>query len=158
MKSRACWRRHQPQVQGGAERRLWCGLRGPRSSALKVSDIDSARMMIRVEQGKGRKDRNAMLSPMLLELLREWWLRRAARGAGCFLAANPVKPMTTRQLNRLPRGGRSGGDQKARDSAHAAAQLCNASLGADTDIRVIQVLSGTTSSTPRHATRASLPA
>ena len=40
--------------------------------SLKVSDIDSERMLIRVEQGKGRKDRNAMLSPALLELLRAW--------------------------------------------------------------------------------------
>jgi integrase/recombinase XerD len=41
--------------------------------ALKVCDVDSKRMMIRVEQGKGRKDRHAMLSPRLLELLRDWW-------------------------------------------------------------------------------------
>jgi hypothetical protein len=41
--------------------------------ALKASDIDSKRMMLRVEQGKGRKDRFAMLSPQLLELLRDWW-------------------------------------------------------------------------------------
>ena len=48
--------------------------------ALKVGDIDSERMMLRVEQGKGRKDRYAMLSPLLLELLRAWWRegRRAA--------------------------------------------------------------------------------
>jgi len=41
---------------------------------LRVSDINSKRMVIRVEQGKGKKDRNAKLSPRLLELLREWWL------------------------------------------------------------------------------------
>jgi len=40
---------------------------------LKVADIDSARMLIRVEQGKGRKDRYVMLAPDLLDLLRQWW-------------------------------------------------------------------------------------
>ena len=49
------------------------GLRVSEVAALKVDDIDSTRMLIRVEQGKGRKDRNAMLSPQLLELLRLWW-------------------------------------------------------------------------------------
>src|SRR5580693_5707666 len=49
------------------------GLRVSEVAALKVSDIDSERMMLRVEQGKGRKDRYAMLSPVLLELLRDWW-------------------------------------------------------------------------------------
>jgi integrase len=47
--------------------------------ALKVSDIDSERMLLRIEQGKGRKDRFAMLSPRLLELLRDWY--RIARPA-----------------------------------------------------------------------------
>src|SRR5271169_4855603 len=49
------------------------GLRVSEVVALKVSDIDSKRMMLRVEQGKGRKDRHAMLSPVLLELLRDWY-------------------------------------------------------------------------------------
>ena len=49
------------------------GLRAFEVVALKISDIDSKRMLIRVEQGKGRKDRYAMLSPQLLELLRDWW-------------------------------------------------------------------------------------
>jgi integrase len=52
------------------------GLRVSEVVALKVSDIDSERMMLRVEQGKGRKDRHAMLSPVLLELLRDWPARR----------------------------------------------------------------------------------
>ena len=49
------------------------GLRASEVIALKVGDIDSQRMTLRVEQGKGRKDRYAMLSPVLLERLRAWW-------------------------------------------------------------------------------------
>src|SRR6202043_1339091 len=49
------------------------GLRASEVVALKVSDVDSMRMVIRVEQGKGRKDRHVMLSPHLLDLLRAWW-------------------------------------------------------------------------------------
>lgn len=49
------------------------GLRVSEVAHLKVDDIDSTRMLIRVEQGKGRKDRNNMLSPRLLEPLRMWW-------------------------------------------------------------------------------------
>lgn len=56
------------------------GLRVSEVAHLKVDDIDSKRMLIRVEQGKGRKDRNAMLSPQLLELLRLWWREGKRRG------------------------------------------------------------------------------
>jgi integrase/recombinase XerD len=56
------------------------GLRAAEVISLKVGDVDSKRMVIRVEQGKGRKDRYVMLSPHLLELLRAWW--RAARPQG----------------------------------------------------------------------------
>src|SRR6185437_4480329 len=56
------------------------GLRVSEVAALKIGDIDSTRMLIRVEQGKGRKDRNAMLSPQLLELLRLWWREGKRRG------------------------------------------------------------------------------
>src|SRR4029077_670722 len=49
------------------------GLRVSEGVALQVGGIDSERMLLRVEQGKRRKDRNAMLSPQLLELLRDWW-------------------------------------------------------------------------------------
>ena len=53
------------------------GLRMSEVANLKVSDIDSKRMTLRVERGKGQKDRYVMLSPQLLDLLRDWW--RAAR-------------------------------------------------------------------------------
>jgi integrase len=64
------------------------GLRAAEVISLKVSDIDSKRMIIRVEQGKGRKDRYVMLSPSLLELLRAWWRAHGPR-AGCFQAVTP---------------------------------------------------------------------
>ena len=64
------------------------GLRVSEVASLKVDDIDSKRMLIRVEQGKGRKDRNAMLSPQLLTLLRLWWKegKRRRRHAAAWLA------------------------------------------------------------------------
>ena len=81
------------------------GLRVSEVVALKVGDIDSERMLLRVEQGKGRKDRHAMLSPQLLERLREWWregrrLGALLPGGWLFPARNPVEPLSTRQLNR----------------------------------------------------------
>ena len=51
-----------------------CGLRACEVVSLKVCDIDSAQMVIRIEQGKGRKDRYVMLSPDLLNMLRQWWM------------------------------------------------------------------------------------
>ena len=75
------------------------GLRVSEVVALKISDIDSERMVIRIEQGKGHKDRYVMLPPHLLELLRAWY--KAARPQGwLFPGMNPVNPMTTRQLTR----------------------------------------------------------
>ena len=75
------------------------GLRVSEVVALKVSDIDSKRMVIRIEQGKGHKDRYVMLSPHLLALLRAWY--KAARPQGwLFPGMNSVNPMTARQLRR----------------------------------------------------------
>src|SRR5262245_30930393 len=56
-----------------------CGLRAGEVVGLKVKHIDSAQSIIRVEQSKGRKDRNVMLSPEMLDLLREWWKVRPTR-------------------------------------------------------------------------------
>ena len=76
------------------------GLRAMEVVALKVADIDSQRMLIRVEQGKGRRDRFAMLSPKLLELLRDWY--RIARPRMFFFPGqDKIGPMTPRQLNRI---------------------------------------------------------
>jgi integrase/recombinase XerD len=107
------------------------GLRAAEVVSLKVSDIDSKRMIIRVEQGKGGKDRNVMLSPSLLELLRAWW--RTARPQGwLFPGRDPAQPMTPRQLNRAcPCRRACRPHQQERLAAHAAAQLCHPSVGAE---------------------------
>jgi integrase len=81
------------------------GLRVSEVAALKVDDIDSTRMLIRVEQGKGRKDRNAMLSPQLLELLRLWWREGKRRNVmpshgWLFPGRSAAEPVSTRQINR----------------------------------------------------------
>src|SRR5215213_5785530 len=76
------------------------GLRVSEVVTLKVSDIDSKRMVIRIEQGKGHKDRYVMLSPHLLKLLRDWW-RIARPAVWMFPGRDPISPMTTRQLNRV---------------------------------------------------------
>jgi len=81
------------------------GLRASEVVALKVGDIDSQRMTLRIEQGKGGKDRYAMLSPVLLERLRSWWrvVRAQGRmldGGWLFPGINPIDPLSTRQLNR----------------------------------------------------------
>jgi integrase len=79
------------------------GLRVSEVVALKVGDIDSERMLLRVERGKGRKDRHAMLSPQLLELLRAWWREGRRRslllpGGWLFPGRNPVEPLSARQI------------------------------------------------------------
>jgi len=76
------------------------GLRAMEVVALKTTDIDSQRMLLRVEQGKGRKDRFAMLSPQLLELLRDWY-RIARPRLYMFPGRDKIGPMTPRQLNRI---------------------------------------------------------
>ena len=76
------------------------GLRGCEVVTLRVADIDSRRMLIRVEMGKVRKDRHAMLSPQLLSLLRAWWLQCRSRG-WLFPGQDSLRPITVRQLNRV---------------------------------------------------------
>jgi integrase/recombinase XerD len=118
------------------------GLRAMEVVALKITDIDSQRMLIRVEQGKGPKDRFAMLSPQLLELLRDWY-RIARPRMFLFPGRDKIGPMTPRQLNRI---------------CHMAAELAGLPtwvaphtlrhsfathlLEQHIDIRVIQVLLG----------------
>jgi site-specific recombinase XerD len=119
-----------------------CGLRVSEIVHLKVGDIDSARMLIRVEQGKGRKDRYVMLSPDLLELLRTWW--RAARPRGwLFPGRDPAQPVTTRQLDRACKMAATTAALDKRVSLHTLRHsFATHLLERKTDIRVIQALLG----------------
>ncbi len=86
-----------------------CGLRAGEVVRLKVGDIDSAQNIIRIVQGKGRKDRNVMLPADILGLLRQWWTERpnrqdkgvAATERWLFPGRKAGQPLTTRQFARL---------------------------------------------------------
>jgi integrase/recombinase XerD len=118
------------------------GLRVSEVVALKVSDIDSKRMVIRIEQGKGRKDRYVMLSPHLLELLRAWW--KLARPQGwLFPGQNRLNPLTTRQLNRACHAAADKAGIGKPVSMHTLRHsFATHLLEQNIDIRVIQVLLG----------------
>jgi integrase/recombinase XerD len=124
------------------------GLRSSEVIALKVGDIDSERMTLRVEQGKGRKDRYAMLSPVLLERLRAWWRLAHAQGkifskGWLFPGLNPMDPLSARQLNRAIRAGADAAGIDKRVSMHSLRHaFATHLLEQKVDIRVIQVLLG----------------
>ncbi len=124
------------------------GLRASEVISLKVGDIDSTRMTLRIQQGKGGKDRYAMLSPVMLERLRTWW--RVARAQGTMLEGgwlfpgmNPVAPMTARQLNRAVHEAALNARIDKRVSLHTLRHsFATHLLEQKVDIRVIQVLLG----------------
>src|SRR5271165_5662220 len=124
------------------------GLRVSEVVALKVGDVDSERMLLRVERGKGRKDRHAMLSPQLLELLRVWWREGRRRsqllpGGWLFPGRNPVEPLSARQLCRAVRAAAQAAGIKKRVSPHTLRHsFATHLLEQDVDTRVIQTLLG----------------
>lgn len=124
------------------------GLRVSEVAALKVDDIDSTRMLIRVEQGKGRKDRNAMLSPQLLGLLRLWWREGRRRNlmlphGWLFPGRNSVAPISMRQINRAIHEAADAAGLRKRVTPHTLRHsFATHLLEQDVDIRVIQVLLG----------------
>jgi len=120
------------------------GLRAAEVVSLKVADIDSDRMVIRVEQGKGRKDRYVMLSAHLLRLLRAYWKQARPRG-WLFPGQNPVNPLTTRQLRRACHAAALAAGIDKRVSLHTLRHsFATHLLEQKVDIRVIQVLLGHT--------------
>jgi integrase/recombinase XerD len=118
------------------------GLRGGEVVMLRVGDIDSERMLIRVEMGKGRKDRHAMLSPQLLALLRAWWRQCRSRG-WLFPGRDPLQPITTRQLNRVCHMAAQAAGLGSWVTPHTLRHsFATHLLESHTDVRVIQVLLG----------------
>src|SRR5947199_6354984 len=137
-----------PKYKAALATAYGAGLRVSEVVALRVGDVDSERMLLRVERGKGRKDRHAMLSPQLLELLRAWW--REGRRLGVLLprgwlfpGRNPVEPLSTRQLNRAVHAAAEAAGIRKRVSPHTLRHsFATHLLEQDIDIRVIQVLLG----------------
>lgn len=124
------------------------GLRVNEVVSLKVTDIDSERMVIRVQQGKGSRDRQAMLSESLLEALRHWW-RIGHRNnvmlpnGWLFPGQNPVNPITTRQVNRVFHAVADSIGIKKKVAMHSLRHaFATHLLESGADIRVIQVLLG----------------
>ena len=128
-----------------------CGLRAGEIVRLKPKHIDSAQKIIRIEQSKGRKDRNVMLSPETLDLLRQWWKARRSR----YDAGTPVaerwlfpgnrrgKPMTTRQLSRLFHEAADAAGIKKAVTLHALRHsFATHLLEQGTNLRKIQLLLG----------------
>src|SRR6266571_3350152 len=128
-----------------------CGLRAGEVVRLKVKHIDSAQKIIRVEQSKGRKDRNVMLSAETLDLLREWWKARPSyddlatpvQERWLFPGRRRGKPMTTRQLNRLFHEAANAAGIRKGVTLHALRHsFATHLLERGTDIRIIQALLG----------------
>jgi site-specific recombinase XerD len=124
------------------------GLRVAEVAALKVSDIDSERMLLRVERGKGGRYRNAILPADLLTLLREWW--KAGRQQGVmhaqgwlFPGQQATKPISTRHLHRIVVEAAQTAEITKRVGPHTLRHSFATHLLEDgVDIRVIQALLG----------------
>jgi site-specific recombinase XerD len=128
-----------------------CGLRAGEVVRLKVKHIDRAQNIIRVEQSKGRKDRNVMLSAEMLDLLRQWWkVRPSHHDAGTpmqerwlFPGAKRGQTMSTRQLNRLFHQAADAAGIRKGVTLHALRHsFATHLLEHGTDIRKIQALLG----------------
>lgn len=118
------------------------GLRASEAVHLKVSDIDSERGIIRVEHGKGGKDRNVMLSAQLLAILRVYW-RLARPEVWLFPGREETKPIDVQVLYSACRSARTAAGIDKRVTVHTLRHsFATHLLESGTDIRIIQVLLG----------------
>jgi integrase/recombinase XerD len=118
------------------------GLRVSEAASLRVDDIDSQRMVLRIRQAKGRKDRYALLSPRLLELLRAYW--KAARPTTwLFPGQDPSRPITARTVNARCDAARRAAGLSKHVTVHTLRHSFATHLReAGTDLRIIPVLLG----------------
>jgi len=131
-----------PKYKAAMSAAYSAGLRVSEVVALKVADVDSKRMLLRIEQGKGRKDRLAMLSPRLLDLLRDWYCI-ARPAVWLFPGRDPMLPMTTRQLTRAVHIAARLAEINKRVTPHTLRHsFATHLLEQNIDIRLIQVLLG----------------
>ena len=118
------------------------GLRASEVVGLKVGDIDSGRMVIRVEHGKGGKDRTVMLSARLLGILRAYW-RLARPEHWLFPGREAAKPIDVQVLHAACRSARAAAGLDKRVTVHTLRHsFATHLLESGTDIRIIQVLLG----------------
>ncbi|MBI1789950.1 MAG: site-specific integrase [Acidobacteria bacterium] len=118
------------------------GLRVSEVVALKVADIDSGRMLIRVQQGKGKRDRYAMLSPRLLEMLRCWW-RLARPSDWLFPGRRADRHMQAESLQSVCREAAQLAGLHKRVTVHTLRHsFATHPLENGTDIRLTQALLG----------------
>ena len=137
-----------PKYQAALGVAYGAGLRASEVVHLTTGDIDRERRVIRVEQGKGKRDRYAMLSPTLLDLLHTWCQHARAQrqmlpGGWLFPGQNPVNPLTTRQLSRAFHRARKAAKIDKAVSLHSLRHaFATHLLEHHEDIRIIQVLLG----------------
>jgi site-specific recombinase XerD len=118
------------------------GLRASEAVSLKVADIDSGRMVIRVEQGKGGKDRTVMLSAQLLAILRTYW-RLARPQHWLFPGRDETKPLDVQVLHAACRSACAAAGLTKRITVHTLRHsFATHLLESGADIRIIQVLLG----------------